>query len=110
MSFVSDHSGILYNELLKINGQDAKPWVKTRVQQLEDYWHLERYQRGAQVMLKAAGEFRLTGNFDALKVLADAVSSNKQVTYYATHCIIQIMCFTSFLGQRQESDHPDNYT
>lgn len=76
----------LYDELLKINGSDAKPWVETRIKQLEDYWHLERYQMGAQVMLQAANEFELTGNFDALKVLADAVSSThivyKEIMYF----------------------------
>ena len=74
MRFVSDVPQRLRSELLRITGATEKDWVDKRMKQIQDYWHLDRYQRGAKVMLKIATGFGLTSNFDALKVLSDAVS------------------------------------
>ena len=74
MICVTDVPYRLREELLKIRGPGAKPWVDQRMKQIQDYWYLERYQKGAQVMMDAAKKFGLTGNFDTLRVLSDAVS------------------------------------
>ena len=71
---VTDVPQRLREELLKIRGPATKPWVDKRMRQIQDYWHLGRYQKGAQAMFEAARKLELTGNFDTLRFLADGVS------------------------------------
>ena len=59
--------------LAKAQG-DVYQWIKETLKKIQQYHILDQYREGAEVMLQMKAEFKLSGNFEVLEVLAKSVS------------------------------------
>ena len=64
----------LVKELRLVSEDGNDGWIEKRVHQIKQYYQLNTYRRGAKILMDIRDDFSLTGNFDTLAVLVDAVS------------------------------------